>query len=724
MKLSFTVFFIFVTISILFTINNLLADNIKIIEQPKSITECQGKQVTLSVDAMSDENSKLNYQWYKDNKIIPNASTPFLTFESINYENSGTYFCRIKSLGSETSVDSHPAAMYVLIPTSITKQPEDIRFNDVFLDSNIILSFDAHINGMTIEEAISVNEYVKIDWFTIVDKSVYILNDDETFNGTKSNNLSIKLSKVKDTSYYFAVVEGKCGSDTTRIVCVIKNLKGFLLTINTQDITVCENEIISLKSETNTNLKNMKIEYRWYKEGKPLNYKGNLKGIFTDELIFDPIMLQDAGKYRIEAQIKELNYRILSNEVNVKVNSLPKIICIRIDTIFSGMITINKAVLQIFYNYHPDSMYIDLYKNGTIIKTFNPENLINSTWWSKNNVNEVGIYLDREDIYAKYWAVVRNSCGIYVSDTVSIINDLNVFTNRDPWNQKLELCSNQKAEFQYDFLAKKKNIKYQWCILKDNTVQYIYNNQFIQGTNTNRLIFNQLTKEQSAIYFIEATTIDSNDKYMTYYSPHYNLLVKSVPVIVKNPKDKKVVSGIADTIFTFNYELAPEDSNVINLYYLPSLSDKPKLIKTYGIMGGWNFKYEKKVSLSDDGYYFASITNGNCDTMFTDTVKVTVVPTGSTTNIGENSDEEQDFSIYPNPAKDYIEINFDAIAAINPTLKRGVDEGSDIQIFDMLGVPVTAIHPMTASHRMNIENLSPGIYFIKIGKRVEKFVKM
>ena len=80
MKLSFTAFIIFVTISILFTINILRADNIKIIEQPKSITECQGKHVTLSVDALSDENFKLNYQWYKDNKIIPNANSPFLNF--------------------------------------------------------------------------------------------------------------------------------------------------------------------------------------------------------------------------------------------------------------------------------------------------------------------------------------------------------------------------------------------------------------------------------------------------------------------------------------------------------------------------------------------------------------------------------------------------------------------------------------------------------------------
>jgi hypothetical protein len=92
-----------------------------------------------------------------------------------------------------------------------------------------------------------------------------------------------------------------------------------------------------------------------------------------------------------------------------------------------------------------------------------------------------------------------------------------------------------------------------------------------------------------------------------------------------------------------------------------------------------------------------------------------------TTDVAVDTENKREFETYPNPATDYLEINLESI---NPTLKRGVDEGSDIQIFDMLGTVVASIHPMTGSHRMNIENLSPGIYFIKIGKNFEKFVKI
>jgi hypothetical protein len=87
-------------------------------------------------------------------------------------------------------------------------------------------------------------------------------------------------------------------------------------------------------------------------------------------------------------------------------------------------------------------------------------------------------------------------------------------------------------------------------------------------------------------------------------------------------------------------------------------------------------------------------------------------------DFSENSDEV----IFPNPASDYIEIN---VETFNPTLKHGVDEGSDIQIFDILGVNVSpAGGGIKGGGRIDISNLAPGMYFIKIGNRVEKFVKM
>ncbi len=77
-------------------------------------------------------------------------------------------------------------------------------------------------------------------------------------------------------------------------------------------------------------------------------------------------------------------------------------------------------------------------------------------------------------------------------------------------------------------------------------------------------------------------------------------------------------------------------------------------------------------------------------------------------------------NIYPNPATDYINIQLS-----NKRLQPfAVDD--KIQIFDILGIEVltASIHPMTSTHRMNIEKLPSGVYFIRMGDKVEKILKM
>jgi hypothetical protein len=76
--------------------------------------------------------------------------------------------------------------------------------------------------------------------------------------------------------------------------------------------------------------------------------------------------------------------------------------------------------------------------------------------------------------------------------------------------------------------------------------------------------------------------------------------------------------------------------------------------------------------------------------------------------------------ISPNPAGDYITITLKPSEGFEPS------EGSAIFIYNSFGEMVISesIHPMTASHRMNIESLPKGIYFVKIGSETAKFVKM
>jgi photosystem II stability/assembly factor-like uncharacterized protein len=89
----------------------------------------------------------------------------------------------------------------------------------------------------------------------------------------------------------------------------------------------------------------------------------------------------------------------------------------------------------------------------------------------------------------------------------------------------------------------------------------------------------------------------------------------------------------------------------------------------------------------------------------------------NTTDIAEQS-QSPEVILTPNPAGDYVDI---AVAG-NRTLKDAV------RVYDVLGVCVLT-HPLTPSRegeriRINVSGLAAGVYFIRVGGRMYKFVKI
>ncbi len=79
------------------------------------------------------------------------------------------------------------------------------------------------------------------------------------------------------------------------------------------------------------------------------------------------------------------------------------------------------------------------------------------------------------------------------------------------------------------------------------------------------------------------------------------------------------------------------------------------------------------------------------------------------------------FSISPNPASDFIEI-------YHPPLEKG-SGGVDIKIYDLFGQNVStpvcfADTPASVGQRIDVSALAPGMYFVRIGDRVSKFIKL
>ena len=79
------------------------------------------------------------------------------------------------------------------------------------------------------------------------------------------------------------------------------------------------------------------------------------------------------------------------------------------------------------------------------------------------------------------------------------------------------------------------------------------------------------------------------------------------------------------------------------------------------------------------------------------------------------------FSVFPNPTSDFITIS---IPSLNNGLQPLVQK---VQIFDMLGIEIKDLTPALSKGegvRIDVSKLPAGVYFIRIGDKVEKFVKM
>ena len=85
-----------------------------------------------------------------------------------------------------------------------------------------------------------------------------------------------------------------------------------------------------------------------------------------------------------------------------------------------------------------------------------------------------------------------------------------------------------------------------------------------------------------------------------------------------------------------------------------------------------------------------------------------------------NYSESSDLFVYPNPTHDYITITLS-----NKGLKPFA-EVSKVQIFDVLGIEVLSVGTGfdLSTQRIDVSHLPTGVYFIRIGDKVEKFVKM
>ena len=189
-----------------------------------------------------------------------------------------------------------------------------------------------------------------------------------------------------------------------------------------------------------------------------------------------------------------------------------------------------------------------------------------------------------------------------------------------------------------------------------------------------------------------------------------------------HPLDVQFFWGVHDTSFSYWLQVStqPDFGGIVHkdeddvqafndlVYNLPDIDEPYRIV--YGLNPNTKYYWRVRVCGND------SRSSWSNSTSFT-------TGTGVVSIEDENIDKVLSYTnihIYPNPSNDYIEISI-SNKGLQPF--AAID---NVKIFNMLGIEVMteSIHPMTTSYRMNIKILSAGIYYIKIGEKVEKFVKM
>lgn len=184
------------------------------------------------------------------------------------------------------------------------------------------------------------------------------------------------------------------------------------------------------------------------------------------------------------------------------------------------------------------------------------------------------------------------------------------------------------------------------------------------GNNTNNLMV-----YQSGLYTLEL----SNDCGITQASNSISVKVNPIPSIPS-------IIQVADDTLSCSYDADKY------IWYLNG-------VKT-------NFN-NKKIKIIENGNYTVKVIMSDCESKESLSFQVTSLDVESEQKISN------DIQIYPNPASDFVNIS-----GINTAAK----------ILDYMGQEVISLESIN-SKTIDISTLVPGIYFVRMGIKVSKFIK-
>lgn len=154
-----------------------------ITNQPKNVSACLGKPVTVSVSASG---MGLKFQWRKAGVNIPNATDSTFTIASLDASSLGRYDCVVSGMCSPNST-SQSATISAAVATEITKQPQ--------------ASVNVDVGAPFVLSVVATGSDLTYQWF----------KNDAPISGATTAQYSVTSAVKSDEGAYTCEVSGGCG---------------------------------------------------------------------------------------------------------------------------------------------------------------------------------------------------------------------------------------------------------------------------------------------------------------------------------------------------------------------------------------------------------------------------------------------------------------------------------------------------------------------------------
>jgi len=667
----------------------------------RSVRICEGENVVLDLET---DGYNLSYQWYKDDEPIIGAKSKVLEIPNADYYTSGLYKCEVSSSSTCEPVMSEDISVYVITKTRIMNKPEFYDWHYLGAAS-LEVKLHAHnerdIENFRFEWYKDTTIYV-IDSFYVQDEVQYLikpidikikLSDNDKFQGTNSQSLTIGKLAWGDRSKYTCIAYGLCGIDSTH--AIIDEHNYFHLEKISSDFTDCEGISVTFKAELISSVKG-NFQYQWFEASRGKLVEGDhFSGTNTLELTIHNPDARDEGGYFVKVHYPKLGLSSSSELFIYQPETKPTIALQTKSWVINAPrdYYIKQIYLRVsLKNY--DTAFYRWYKDGNIIGTgYN----IDIRKFPKSKDSAVGWYV----------CEIINKCGTTWSDSIYVAWGIEDF--------RRSACMNEQLVVDIEDLGNE--YEYEW-IFEDKIVT---DNHRIINSNTNKLTFLRLLDSDVGNYQVYAVDKDSKLKILL---GTIEVRVILPPVLVRDlPDTLQPINGRMPLI---NMVASSEANGIYHILYIDGKQEYNEQYideDEYGNiyhgfnMGGSNSNLKPGVyqyRLRND----CGMTWSNKMTVINDDyVPGGIVPTEDQT-ISYVVTEKDPVTVYPNPASDFI-----TITELNNGLQPIVQK---VQIFDVLGIEVMSVGTGQdqSQQRIDVSHLPAGVYFVKVGNCIVKFVKI